>query len=144
MYFWLCFYLSIISGTAHIIVGFRTLASPLYPFLTLVDISVMVFGEEYPTYSKNKKRVIKYSQIDGFITLLLLICTLLWILPTLIPNNIMVFSESSSSTWASGRYAMYVSSGFGLSINIMHFMVATKFRWVKTTPCKHLKIIYKY
>ena len=40
------------SGTAHIIVGWSTLASPLLPFRTLVDMSVIVLGEEYPTLTK--------------------------------------------------------------------------------------------
>ena len=42
-------YLSRMSGTAHIIVGFKIEASPLLPCFTLVDMSVIVFGEEYPT-----------------------------------------------------------------------------------------------
>ena len=48
------------SGTAHIIVGWSTLASPLLPFRTLVDISVIVLGEEYPTFKKRLKKIIDF------------------------------------------------------------------------------------
>ena len=48
------------SGTAHIIVGWSTLASPLLPFRTLVDISVIVLGEEYPTFTKRWQKIIDF------------------------------------------------------------------------------------
>ena len=37
------------KGTAHIRVGRRTEQSPLVPFLILVEVSIMVLGDEYPT-----------------------------------------------------------------------------------------------
>ena len=37
------------KGTAHIRVGLKMEQSPLDPALTLVEVSIMVLGEEYPT-----------------------------------------------------------------------------------------------
>ena len=51
------------SGTAHIIVGWSTLASPLLPFRTLVDISVIVLGEEYPTFTKRMQKNYRISNL---------------------------------------------------------------------------------
>lgn len=40
--------LSKISGTAVMHVGFKTLASPLDPFIIFVLVSIKVFADEYP------------------------------------------------------------------------------------------------
>ena len=39
-------HLSRMSGTQNMTVGWRTVASPLWPFLIMVDLSVRVFGWE--------------------------------------------------------------------------------------------------
>ena len=42
-------YLSKMRGTAHKIVGLINAMSPLHPFFTFVDMSVIVKGDENPT-----------------------------------------------------------------------------------------------
>lgn len=47
---------SIHTGTAVIIVGFNTDASPFVPRLILLDVSIMVNGVEYPILIPHNKQ----------------------------------------------------------------------------------------